>query len=235
MAAQFPADHLRQHPERLIAHVMTVQVVVQLQVVHVHQRHTAAEYLRAHVALVVVAAESAGQSILLLLLGVPAGDHQRVVVHPVDADIVLPVPLPSLPEAQAEAVAVLTAVKISPQAVAVEEPHPYLPLRRILTAVPEDVPHLVHAVPLVIDPLYQTGLAHPQPAAAPVVFAHRVAEGQQRRDKTFLLYHHDIPHACHAVAGILSVYYTEIRRALQQPQEKARPKGRALGHISTFS
>ena len=33
----------------------------------------------------------------------------------------------------------------------------------------------------------------------------------------------------HAVAGIFSVYYTEIRRVLQQPQqEKARPFGRAF-------
>ena len=123
-AAQLPADHLRQRPERLVPHAVPVHVVVQLQVVHIHQRHAAAERLRAHVALVVVAAERAGQNVLLLLLGVPAGDHQRVVVHPVDADVVLAVRLPALPEAQAKAVVIRVRIEKAAQVFAAEIARP---------------------------------------------------------------------------------------------------------------
>lgn len=123
-AAQLPADHLRQRPERLVPHAVPVHVVVQLQVVHIHQRHAAAERLRAHVALVVVAAERAGQNVLLLLLGVASGDHQRVVVHPVDADVVLAVRLPALPEAQAKAVVIRVPIEKAAQVFAAEIARP---------------------------------------------------------------------------------------------------------------
>ena len=68
-----------------------------------------------------VAAERAGQNVPLLLLGVPAGDHQRVVVHPVDADVVLAVRLPALPETQAKAVVIRVPIEKAAQVFAAEQ------------------------------------------------------------------------------------------------------------------
>ena len=79
---------------------MAVQIVEQLQVVHIDDGDAAVEYLARHIPLVVAAVQRAGEGVHLLRLGVPPGDDQRVAVYKVDAYIVLPVAHAALPEAR---------------------------------------------------------------------------------------------------------------------------------------
>ena len=80
---------------------MAIYIVIQLQIVHIDERYTAAVYLIAHLPLVMVAAQRAGQRVYLLRLCIPPGDDQHIVVDPVDVDVILPATYAALPEPQA--------------------------------------------------------------------------------------------------------------------------------------
>ena len=168
---------------------MAIHVVIQLQIVHIDERYTAAVYLIAHLPLVMVAAQRAGQRVYLLLLCIPSGDDQHFVVDPVDADVILPAAYAALPEPQAKALVSLLFVEKAPQVIAAEIAHPHAFLRQHTAVIPKDVTQLLYGVPFVLQPTGQTGFPDPQLSPCPVIFTYGVADRQQCRDKGFLLDH----------------------------------------------
>ena len=188
-AAYYLIDGIRQHPQRVVAHLMAIYVVIQLQIVHIDERYTAAVYLIAHIPLVMVAAQRAGQRVYLLLLGVPPGDDQHIVADPVDADVILPAAHTALTEPQAKALVSLLFVEKAPQVFAAEIAHPHAFFRRHTAVIPKDVTQLLYGVPFILQPTGQVGFPDPQLSPGPVIFTYGVADRQQCRDKGFLLDH----------------------------------------------
>ena len=80
--------HLRRGRQELVAAVVAVGVVAQLQVVQIDDGHAAPYGPGLHMHLVVAAAVHAGQRVHAVLPHDPSGDQQRVRVQLLDADVV---------------------------------------------------------------------------------------------------------------------------------------------------
>ena len=185
--------HLGDGTQGGIARPVAVQVVEQLQVVHVDDGDAAVEYLARHIPLVVAAVQRAGEGVHLLRLGVPPGDDQRVAVHKVDADIVLPVAHTALPEAQAEALVLRLLREEAAEVVVGEVVHPRAALGDDAALASQRVTERVHGVPPAARQLRcDLGTADAELLPPPVVFTNKITDGQQSGNEAFP-FHGDAP------------------------------------------
>ena len=183
--------HLRRGRQELVAAVVAVGVVAQLQIVQIDDGHAAPYGPGLHMHLVVAAAVHAGQRVHAVLPHDPPGDQQRVRVQLLNADVV---PL-HLPVAGLKFHPELLALRAPPeealQIPCVDIPVPHRRLLGdggaaavdLLPQLRRHEPALPHAVRQRVAPVYA------EPPAPPVVFHDDAAVGPQRVDEHFLRQH----------------------------------------------